>query len=475
MNKIFSLEKLGNIKLEGHILHPKSDYEKVKYAFVALGQGGGKLALEFNRVGHYVTLFNTAKEDLMDAEAKLQNINNGNYKTTRFSGFDGAKKDRNIGIKAVRENLDVIQNHLVDDKRLEEADFVWVVAAFGGGTGSGAVTDVVRIVSSIIRNGDKRLGYEEDDEEYILNEGKPTVGVIAIIPDDSSGHRIKLNAAEALQELSALQDEGLLGSILIVDNEKLIKTALSDNGIDSNLKWHVKGNASVVSLLTEVTITSSIPSEESFDKSELLDVFSEPGYLSFTKHVIYERQENDIDKIAENSFSSQIFADGFDNKDATLSAMLLVKKENTTLFSPKDELLLRAKVNEIMCNTRYIHYGIYDVQTTIEYDEVIKSIGDRSLLKNEKILIYTLSVLKNPPKRVIEMTNDAIAKKNESEKLLSSSENKLTSIDLGTDVKQQIKKKNDQTLDALFASNKTSKKKNDVPNLEELITLRKKA
>jgi len=451
-SRIFSVNQLKNIKLEGHIINPETDIDKVKYGIVALGQGGGKLAVEFNRVGHYVSLFNTASEDLLNAEQSLKEIGSNNYKITKFSGFDGAKKDRTIGLKAVHENLEIIQENLVDDEHLRSVDFVWVLAAFGGGTGSGSVTDVVKIVSSLVRNGDMRIGYEESDD-YILNEGKPTVGVIAMLPDDSSGHRVKLNAAEALKELTELQEEGVLGNILVIDNEKLISDAIKDN--ESTFKWHEKGNAAVVSMITEITVTSSIPSQESFDKSELLDIFSEPGFLCFSKYSFDSRHDNNIENIAKQSVKSQIFADGYDLSDALVASFVLVKKNNTRLISDREELLLKKEISNLMSNTRYIHYGVYDAFTTQDYETAIKNIGRHDSAEKDRVVTYTMSVMKNPPERIIDMTKSALLKRSETESILSKSVNKLDELTLSK-VEPKFKKKADVSLsDLLSKPNKT--------------------
>lgn len=459
-NRIFSVNQLQNIKLEGHIINPETNIDKVKYGIVALGQGGGKLAIEFNRVGHYVSLFNTATQDLFNAEQSLKEFGSTNYKTTKFSGFDGAKKDRNIGLRAVHENLDIIEENLVNDNNLKLVDFVWIIVALGGGTGSGAVTDVVKIVSTLIRNGNSRLGYEED-EEYILNEGKPTVGVIAILPDNTSGHRVKLNAAEALKELIELQHENLLGNILIVDNEKLIADALQDSS--TKLKWHEKGNADVVSILTEVTVTSSIPSHESFDKSELLDIFSEPGFLNLSKYSFDKRENDDLDFISKECLKSQIFADGYDMQEAIVSAFLLIRKKNTKLLSDKDELILKNLIANQMSNTRYIHYGIYDALTTQDYESVIKNIGKHDFNEKERAITYTLSVMKNPPKRIIEMTKEALHKRNVAESTLSKSTNELDDLELLVNENHSKKKTQVSLSDLLSKSGKAKTPLKSIP------------
>lgn len=463
MSVLFDVKNFGPLNLEGHIIHPLADFRKTNLAFVALGQCGGKIAVDFNRIGNYVSLFNTAPEDLLDAESKLKEIGNNRYKVTQFSGF-GAKKDRAIGLKAVRESIPILQEELLADENLYDADFVWVVAALGGGTGSGAITDVSKIISQLIRNEHKRLGYEAN-EDFVIHEGKPTVGVIAAIPDDSSGHQLKLNAAQALQELMQLQNEGIIGSILIVDNQKLIDTA--QNNIDSKEKWHVRGNATIAELITEITMTSSIPAEESFDKSELLDIFSEPGFLSISKNDINSITKLDIVSETEKLFQSDIFADGYNLEEALISSLLLVKPMNYDIITPLDEIKMRTAFSETVSNVRYVHFGTYDVQTTHKYTDVLKNITRNNAVgKSDRALMYSLTIFKNPPQKIINMTKTALDKRQSSEASLNGAVSDFGSLEIkSTGNAPQRRKEGHQSLEDLLGTKTKTTQVNKIANL----------
>jgi len=91
---------------------------------------------------------------------------------------------------------------------------------------------------------------------------------------------VKLNATEVLKELVELQESGLLGTILIVDNQRLIEDTLQEK---QKLSWHEGGNISVARLLTEITMTSSLTSNVSVNKGELMGILCERGFLTISK------------------------------------------------------------------------------------------------------------------------------------------------------------------------------------------------
>jgi len=83
------------------LINSDANFNHIDYAFVVLGQAGGKQSIAFNKLGHYVSLFNTAQTDLGDARKKLNAIGNNIHKITNLKGYEGANKIREIGQVAV--------------------------------------------------------------------------------------------------------------------------------------------------------------------------------------------------------------------------------------------------------------------------------------------------------------------------------------------------------------------------------------
>jgi len=142
--------------------------------------------------------------------------------------------------------------------------------------------------------------------------------------------------------------------------------------------------------------------------------------------------------------------------DAIISAYVLIKKRNTKLISDREELLLKKAISHLMSNTRYIHYGVYEAFTTQDYESAIKNIGRHDSCESDRIITYSMSVMKNPPERIVEMTKSALNKRNEAETILSKSINKLEELTLSIN-DNKIKKKSDISLADLL--NKPSKAK----------------
>lgn len=453
-------KKLLGLGFEGHLFNPNTDINHIKYAFIGLGQGGGKQAIEFASHEHYVSLFNTASQDLSEAKSRLINYPKECYKLTKFGGIDGAAKKRTAGEKAVIENIDMLERELVNDENLKKADFVWVTVALGGGTGSGSVTNIVRVISNFIRTGEKRIGYEEevleDGEIYITSEGKPTVGIIAAMPSELDGHHMQLNAAEALQELIELQEQNLLGNILLVDNDQFIASGKTD--------WKEKSNREVFKIIQEITLTSSLESSETLDKSEVLDIFSEPGFLNIHK-------VKTTDANFQNLTSNSLFGESFCPKNVKLAGVVLVSKEESKLNNT--EVSVRRELNKTLENIKYMHFGRY-------YSEFVSCDFDKALnmlrtpnphlnIKDKEIMLgYSLLVSKNPAEKVEHSTREALERRNKTNSSIDSEEISLKKINL-KDEKNIRKKSETGSMSDMFKSKSSNKgTRSNIDSLKEM-------
>ena len=416
-----NFKKLGFLDLEAFVTRKDVDPTRTTIAVVGLGQGGGKMAVEFNRLGHYVSLYNTCKEDLDNAEETLKYIGNENYKVVKFEGYDGARKDREIGLQAVKDNLDLLEDELVDDVKLQEVDFVWITAALGGGTGSGSVPAVAKILSSHVRDK-KRIGVKYNKDGTIKDFGQPTLGVIVAMPDQSSKHGMKLNAANALRDLKKLQNAGVIGNILIVDNQKLINDFLAkpDNEV-RNIDWVTYGNTTIAQIITEQALISSLPGDETLDKSELLDIWSSPGFLTTGKFKFHEnwREEfQEVNALVKKTFDFQnIFANGFDLEDAIHGGMAVLSSSRSNIINNKDKILFKSALYDALgVEAKNPHCGIYENEVFGRLKDHLNSFknnGNINHLQHKEALMYTLAVVKTEPQSVLDMTEKAIEKEEE--------------------------------------------------------------
>lgn len=415
-------ENLGCMQLEGFLSREEVSLDKLKMSFVGGGQTGGKISSEFVRIGYYSNMYNTCAEDITGTEnvlSKLSTIEKGkNYTTIRLKGYDGASKDRDLGLKAIKDNKDLIMENLIKDKNLINSDFVWLVGALGGGTYNGSLKTVAQILSGVMRK----------DKRY---KNKPTVGLICAIPEGFSKHKIKINAAQALNEIKELHSQKLIGATLLVDNQKLIDDFLQKDNTH-NRDWTTYGNTTVAQLITELASVICLPGRETFDKSELLDILSTPGFFTIgKKHLLSgwkkgkngEDDKEAVKKLVVDNFENQnVFADGFDYKKALHGGLAVVAPLNSDILSVKDTILLKQELNNYLDSpeVEVTHFGIFENEVFGSYNKPIRS-------KNEAI-IYTLAITKDLPERILTMTKEALEVEEQKRQNSKNDNNELNSL-----------------------------------------------
>ncbi|GKX32327.1 hypothetical protein SH1V18_48070 [Vallitalea longa] len=388
-----NVKNLGCQNFEGFMGRKEVKLDKLNMSFVAGGQGGGKITSEPVRLGYYGYFYNTCKEDNMNIKSILESLDSVNYKILQLDKYDGASKDREIGKEAIKENVNLLKEKLITDKKIIDSDFTWIVVALGGGTGNGSLNSVSQIVSGMMRKNKRYLG-------------KPTVGIIAAVPEGFAKQKIWLNTAKALQEIKELQKSGLIGACLLIDNEKLMNDYLKKS--EDTKDWTTYGNTTVARLLAELDGLISLPGKETFDKSELLDIYSTPGFFSIGKMRISdiekykEKYKEKYNELIKDSFvENNLFCDGYDYKTAVHGGMAVLRPSNSKIFTTKDTLRLKMEMSKFLDSpmVEVTHFGIYDNDEygTYKHSE-----------KKDEALIYTLVSLKDLPSHINKMTKKAL-------------------------------------------------------------------
>lgn len=427
---------IGHQDLEAFVNKKETSLKHLSMAFLGGGQGGGKITAEFALLNYETLFYNTCNEDLKNINKLLDGrVSSTKYTTLLMNGnnkdgsYDGTAKDRELGKQIMHESMHELEKELMPNKAILNSDFVWIVVALGGGTGNGSIETITQIVSLLMRKG-KRYGVKKDKDGKIINTGKPTVGIIAAIPEEDAMHKVKLNSAQALDYIKTLQDNGIVGSVLLVDNQKLIDDFL--NQPDSYIQgkdWTTYGNTKVAQLVTELAALTSIDGKEVFDKSEMLDIWTTPGFLSIGKTKLRKGWVEDdsidetqaiIDDIVKKSFKKDnVFADGYDYTQALHAGMLILKPYSDEVINSKHSLLFKKSLNTLLSDSlaKVVHYGLLNTN-------VFGSIKNNT--KEEYATIYTMIVTKDLPERIRKMTEEALDEyKSKSSKLTSLTSKKL--------------------------------------------------
>jgi len=165
-----------------------------KFAFVGVGQAGGRIANTFKGLGYARTCaINTAMADL----AELKEF--PDYAKLDVGQQQGAGKDPLTAAKIVSDKdgeiFDLYTRTWGDD-----VDYAFVCLSGAGGTGAGAYAKVAAVAKEYMRSH-KRVN---------------RVGCIMALPKDADGQRGAKNVIHSLKQLQGLN----LSPIIFIDNEK---------------------------------------------------------------------------------------------------------------------------------------------------------------------------------------------------------------------------------------------------------------
>ncbi len=153
--------------------------------FLAVGAAGANVVQMLEKKGYKGYYINLAKQDLdlINSPNKLH-IKNG----------EGAAKRRENAKQVLAESIDEVIE-VIDSQITEQ--YIFVVYALGGGSGSGIGTFLASVIAE---NPDKK------------------VGLVVILPTMNESLQARINTYEALTEIVQLKNQ--FGAIFILDNNQ---------------------------------------------------------------------------------------------------------------------------------------------------------------------------------------------------------------------------------------------------------------
>jgi tubulin-like protein CetZ len=363
--------KLGALKglLSPHIKASDSEMEWDRFpsqAIIGLGQGGGRISAELSRFNYPTFLLNSSKSDMNEHRQLIPDDRRIVTRAEKFPELEGTDKNAQLGYQIAVENKDKYKQVAITPE-IQNAEFVWVCVSLGGGTGNGALKVALTYLSQI-----------RSRRAIPTSEGlKIPLGVICSLPSsDERGSAFRNNALAGIQVLQQMMAEGKIGSVLVMDNQKIsdyydmsFKTL---QGLEIDARSY--SNMVVASTLFEICTLPLLDGRSVFDKTELLSTLSTPGWLSISKlklaaegNINYETEINRLYKDNEVLASYT-----FNSATAGAIAVIYPARENV---SPKiaDQIykyasdLLDTKVNQSISSSRQIEelvlYGLAVVNT----------------------------------------------------------------------------------------------------------------
>lgn len=379
-----TFERLGasHAIVSRHMFSPEVKNELgrfVKTTVIGLGQGGGRIASEMSRYGFPTYIVNSSKSDMDEHTKLIPDDRRILTRSEKYAEIEGTSKNAALGLQIAKENQDAYKKIALSDD-VQQADFVWVTVSLGGGTGNGALKLALFYLHQVRKNRK-------------LPNGKIPLGVICSLPaKNERGSNFRQNALAGIAELQTLINDGKIGSVLVIDNEKMNEYYLNAplktrGGTDIDAKSY--SNMLVASLIVETASLPLLKGRAVFDKAEYLDTMSTPGWLSISKaekEVSALSGDVNVEGIIKDLFTkNEILAVSDFEDGAVIGAIGVVYPENANV-PPKvaDE---------------FYHFASNLLNSTVHH-----AVSPNS--KQDNLALYGISVMSSAPKRILELKDE---------------------------------------------------------------------
>ncbi|MCE3203457.1 FtsZ/tubulin family protein [Paenibacillus sonchi] len=348
----------------------------LKYGFLGLGMGGTsiahacagmRLSAKNTQRPYTAILINSNEMDLL----KLPDY--PNVKKITLPGYErGVGRDIQLGQEAFTVHKTAITETI--QSYFGDRDYVFICCGLGGGTGTGAVIEAIRLLHTVGFAG--------------------RFGLLLTLPRRNEGRKVLDNALQRLQVIKrAMQG---LGAIVVVDNEKLFQTGLHQNqSVEDFMKSCNRHVARLLHDLNTVTASYKPYGSYHFDASEWLNMLKTGGCLHIAKCVL-PAQTVDLaspvtymEAMKQSVLNGELSA-GYDLQDATSSAVSIVADSSVA-----KRLFTHAFVEQVQS---FLH----ECTPILDENPVATYVGDQSGL----VTIYTVFAGLNFPNGVTKLTDE---------------------------------------------------------------------
>lgn len=348
----------------------------LKYGFLGLGMGGTsiahacagvKLSAKHTQRPYTALLINSNEMDLL----KLSDY--PNVKKMTLTGYErGVGRDIQLGQEAFQTHKAAISE--TTQSYFGDRDYIWICCGLGGGTGTGAVIEAIRLLHTAGFAG--------------------RFGLLLTLPRRNEGRKVLDNALQRLQVIKrAMQG---LGAIVVVDNEKLFQTGLNQKqSVEDYMRTCNRHVARLLHDLNTVTASYKPYGSYHFDSSEWLNMLKTGGCLHIGKCVL-PAQTIDLsspvtymEALKQSVLNGELSA-GYDLQDATSSAVSIVADSTAA-----KRLFTHTFVEQIQS---FLH----ETTPILNENPVATYIGDQP----GQVTIYTVFAGLNFPEGVTKLTDE---------------------------------------------------------------------
>lgn len=303
---------------------PESDLEAIKevedafksaekVAIVGAGAGGCRVADAFWNLGYRrVLVLNTTDQDMAKLACPNRLILGGDG--------GGAGKDPAKGKLAVERGMETV----VDKMREvfgRTVDRIILCVGGGGGTGTGAA---IPLIEAAKRFADS-IGMADFEKK---------IGLVVTVPKRGESARVQQNAFALLEELFGLAKDGAFSSLILIDNDTVVKQFPR---LPSGSSYWQTVNAHFARLYHAFNLLAGRESEEVFDPMEYRTVL-ESGFMVFGAGKVKSLDRSSISESMRHALFSNFLSEGIDFSTAKCAAALVVANEEVLNQIPRVDI-----------------------------------------------------------------------------------------------------------------------------------------
>lgn len=420
------------MNLQNAVFNSSKINTSLNFGFLGLGMGGNSIAaacaevstnIQNKKYPYSAILVNTNQIDLDKIE-----VDNPKTSKLLIGSGKGAGRDIALGERMYVENSEKVSEKVKE--QFKDADFLWIVAGLGGGTGTGSIIEAIR--TAMTSGFAKRFG------------------LILTLPRKNEGATVLGNALQRLQQINKAMSG--LGSIILVDNQKLFdyftETKSDATLLSEYLTFANKFVAETLHELNVVTASYKPTAENHFDSSEFENLIKTPGVLHFAK---FSKTTSDIaastsaDQVStfSNNIVEGILSDGYDlTKTSRLAVSILANESSSDrLFNFAFATAIETEINQLapFANEKPIAYYNYKYQNV------------------KDVYFYAVFAGLQLPSGVTDLVKETMRLKESQQQNSSPSED----IFAGLSIENKNETPSEQSFDDLFGNSSTDEKRNE--------------
>lgn len=312
------------------------------YAFIGSGQGGGRLAEAFFKLGYRKTIcVNTAKQDLASLTLPEE------QKVLISAGEQGAGKDMRVGEEAASKAQQQIFELV--KKKFGQIDHIFICIGAGGGSGGGSSLVLIETAKKYLVS----LGIDDVDQK---------VGVVMSLPTNGecASPNVAKNAQFLADALCKFAKEKLISPLIFVDNDKIQKMYPK---LTVKEFWPTV-NATVAGLFH---VFNLIPTKDTpyttFDAADYGSLMRAGGCMIMGVTSVRDLKDaNGISSAIRGNLEKTLLAEGFDLRTATHAAAIVLGGKSIFESAPGLMGAIEGGLDTLaaMTGKAMVHRGIYE-------------------------------------------------------------------------------------------------------------------